>query len=342
MYEGGSKPSSSFLLHSMRPSALSYARRPSGTNNRTTVPHLHRRTSSGSSSGHVPEGARSAPLHSHSSTEDDELYSDFGFSSRDEDDHNEPDHAPSKQDREKFYHNNKATITNAKRKSNRASLPAYFSLLQMGSPSQPRSSPISSSSGNTVTRVSPPTPRLTFAVGGNLPHPSTAPPTPSVHATPRGRRRVPGDSRSSRRSGHSESHSRSPHRRAPAPAAAALLPRAVMASATETRQGNKGSVEQIFDWLSIPPPVRGRPAVRRNSSPPPKMMLSAIALDTHNRTFGDESESGSRARTRGRFRAEDLHGPVGGVPEAPGYGYGRSGLLDREKYAGSRGTTALG
>ncbi|KAF9265566.1 hypothetical protein L218DRAFT_957172 [Marasmius fiardii PR-910] len=52
--------------------------------------------------------------------------------------------------------------------------------------------------------------------------------------------------------------------------------------------------------------TRGRPSARRNSSPPPKFN-----------------------KFRGRLRVDELDGIGGGVM-APGYGNGRSGLLDRE------------
>jgi hypothetical protein len=45
--------------------------------------------------------------------------------------------------------------------------------------------------------------------------------------------------------------------------------------------------------------------------------------------------SRSRPRTRGRMRVEDLDG-IGSSIEAPGYGSGRSGLVNRERIHLSR------
>lgn len=324
LYEGGSK--SANYPYSMRLSALSYARRPSGTNNRSTVPHLNRRTSFGSSSGHVRGIPRSAP--NHSSTEEDEGYSDFGFSSRDDD---LDTHQAEALDREWDDEKPKSTVSKSKRTRNRASLPAYFSLLQMSSPAdEKRSSPMSSSSGNTIVRPSPPTPKLTAA---GLSQSSVI--NGITHATPRGRRRIPGESLSR------QSHSRSPHRSRlrqtlDHPAKTDAVPR--------SRLDSKGSVEQVFDWSNMGLP-RGRTSVRRNSSPPPKMMLSAIALEDHNRALGVTKRAeippaanahAYSTRARGRARAEELDG-VGGSEHAPGYGRGRSGLLARERASSTRG-----
>lgn len=288
MYEGSSKSAS--FLHSMHTSALSYARRPSGTNNRTTIPYLHRRTSSGSSSGHVRGIPRSAPSHS-SAAEEDEYHFDFGF----DNDRNAPENEK----------NLSIITTKEKRSRNRASLPAHFSLLQLsGSPIQPRSSP---SSSGTAVRPSPTTPRLPLP--GVCPYSST-----SLHPTPRGRGRQPGSSRSSRRSDDSISRSRS----------------------RPLKLTRIDGVEPEVDWSKLDM-NRGRPAVRRNSSPPPKMLLSSVALEDHHRlnmTSGPEDRSRERPKTRGRARM-DGQAPM---EEAPGYGNGRSGLLHRQR-ASSRGAT---
>jgi hypothetical protein len=347
IYDGSVKSAS--FLHSIRSSAMSYARRPSGTNNRSTVPLLHRRTSSGSSPGHVGGVPRSAPIQSHASAEEDEAdTSDFGFSSRDDLVHDQNDHQP-ENDCETEKH--KSTLTKAKRKRNRASLPSYFSLLQVGgSSTDHRSSPKSSSSIHTVSRPSPPTPKLTLTAiaGFSIPNSSIAPPlVASIQATPpRGRRREPGTSRGSRRSRNSKSRSRSWSR---------SRSRHVVARPPDVEfeldlepvplvsMDRKNSVEHVVDW---PPMTRGRATLRRNSSPPPKMRLSIVALDDHNRANATlrKSVSGSATdtrKTRGRAQVQDLDG-VGSPVEAPGFGVGRSGLLDRrERATGSRGDAGL-
>lgn len=123
--------------------ALRYARRPSATNNHSTVPAVHRRMSSTSDSS----SAARRPFDDLSDPEDADLFSQKG--------------------------------------SDRAvRLPPCFSLLQT---SQPQSSPVSSSSGRTVARPSPPTPKL---------------PESSLYSTPRGRRRA--RRQSSTDSSHSE------------------------------------------------------------------------------------------------------------------------------------------
>ena len=86
---------------------------------------------------------------------------------------------------------------------------------------------------------------------------------------------------------------------------------------------SRSSVEKIFDW-KISPVTRGRPAVRRNSSPLPKMMVSKA--DFEHATL----ENLVRAGTRGRLTVNELEG-MGISTDAPGFGKGRSGLLSRER-----------
>ncbi|KAF5380806.1 hypothetical protein D9615_004151 [Tricholomella constricta] len=301
-YEGSSK--SANFLDSMKPSALSYARRPSGTNNRSTVPNPnpHSRTNS----AHVP---RSAPLHSHLSTDDDGGYSDIGFSSRDES--------------ESEFHVLKP-VSPSKIKRNRASLPACFSLLQMSNLADGKGiSPVSSSSGNTIARPSPPTPKVPLA---GLTHSSSTIPSVTSVSTPRGRRRVQDHSHASRGDSSSRSQSHSHSRWAPPQFSPGPFKR-------EIRE------ESGVDRLPGPDLSRGRTALPRNSSPPPKMVLSTEALEDHNRALAaaarteDAISSGFR-KARGRAKAEiDVN--------APGYGHGRSGLLDRERALGSRLSRAL-
>lgn len=269
---------SAAFLHPPKSSGLSYARQPSSTNNRSTIPLLHRRTSSTSSSGfrHVPSSAEG----------DADSMSDVPRSFHEE--------KPSEQD----YN---LTLTSKPKKSrNRASLPAYFSLLQVSSP-QRSSPPLSSSSGNTVSlsaRGSPPTPKLASLLAISALR-------PTGEATFRGRRRQPDMSRSSR----SDSRSRSRTRQQ------TLVP------GPRERQDSRSSVEQVFDWTCAPLP-RGRPSVRRNSSPLPKIMSQFEEMP-----FVVSSINETRER-RGRFKREELGGPSS--RDAPGYGNGRSGLRERE------------
>ncbi len=284
--------------------ALSYARLPSGTNNRSTVPHLHKRTASGSPS-HVRGMPRSAPIHT---SADDEGYSDFGFPSRDS---SEPEtNHPPLMDGD--------STARTKRTRNRASLPACFSLLQVSkSANEARSSPVSSSSGHTIVRGSPPTPKLVLSTGvvnapalaSNLIQGDT------VHVTPRGRRRVPGVSRASRRSGESSSPSRSRSRiHYDVPFADMLI------GLTSQPSENRGTSRNTSNWSSDPCAVRGRNTFRRNISP--------------QRKTRPDSELNPKTRARGRLRTEELDG----CSEAPGLGNGRSGLVSRERALGNRPT----
>ncbi|KAG2349530.1 hypothetical protein BDR05DRAFT_955409 [Suillus weaverae] len=269
---GDSFARSAGFLHPCKSSGLSYTRQPSATNNRSTIPLLHRRTSSTSSSGFGQV---------HSSAEDDaDSISDVLFHEK-----------PSERERE----HNKLTITSKYKKSrNRASLPAYFSLLQVSSP-QRSSPPLSTSSGNTINRASPPTPKLAslLAISGIR---------SVTEVTPRGRRREHTTS--------SRSNSRSRARQQ------TLVP------GPRERQDSRSSVEQVFDWTCAPLP-RGRPSVRRNSSPLPKM-ASSIQQFEETPFVNSIDETHER---RGRFKRNELSGPSS--RDAPGYGNGRSGLRER-------------
>ncbi|CAA7271485.1 unnamed protein product [Cyclocybe aegerita] len=323
-------------------SALSYARRPSGTNNHSTVPNpLGRISSTGRG---IP---KSAPIHSHLSQYDDEAFSDISFSS----DGLDLDHdLDEKQDRDYWAVESAKPIptSKAKRTRNRASLPACFSLLKMASPSpaskgNKRSSPVSSA-GNTVSRPSPPTPKVSLDAS-TISHATIVPSLPSVHATPRGRRRETDKSRSSRRSGHS---SPSRERRVHTPNSPSAL------------QFHHPNESEEFDWVAaaeLPMPRRGRTALRRNSSPPPPPMTTTTTVfmgaedpsqvlnavrqvqeggaRTNDRSLSD-SRSRPRTRPRGRTRVEELGGDVS-LMDAPGYGTGRSGLIDRAAHAHAHG-----
>jgi len=299
-------------------SGLSYARRPSGTNNSSTVPHLHRRMCSDSSCRPVRGIPRSVPIYSHSLADDDENYFDVGSLPEDALDTDDSD-LLSEQDWYRMKPKYRGAKT-SKRSRNRASLPACFSLLQMTSSNDNRSSPVLSSSGNTIARPSPPTPKLTLDnTLSQVPFPPT----------PRGRRREAGNSRSRRSVNSPASGSRSSPR----------LVEHSFRSLTDL----KGSTEQLFDRSSVPGfPHRGRATLRRNSSPLPKMYLGledpalafgAALKNAQEVERSESSNSRSRARTRGRARVEDL-GRDAHSTDAPGFGYGRSGLLDRERGSG--------
>ncbi|KAH9019138.1 hypothetical protein EDB85DRAFT_1873334 [Lactarius pseudohatsudake] len=197
------RPSDDTLL---RPyDALSYARRPGGTNTHSTIPLLHRHSSSSTSTGHSANSAEedsdiSGPTSRHHRRRS------YGTPLR-----------PTAPLPGTEIPDAVATITSRKR--NRASLPAYFSLLTLGAPlvkSSVTMSPPRSSADTARSRPSPTIPRLaratidpTHAVAGASP--SSAPLLALDPEEYRGRRRQPGStSRPRPRSpSRSRSHSRS-------------------------------------------------------------------------------------------------------------------------------------
>ncbi|KAJ7777546.1 hypothetical protein DFH07DRAFT_911481 [Mycena maculata] len=220
---------------------LSYARRPSVTNNRSMFGHLHRRTSSVSVC--LPQSAPGDSFSHHSFLGD-----------------NEDEYAESVSAAEDLG-GDTITPSGPRRKRNRASLPAYFSILTT-SPAVP---------------VSPGPATSTALAPAHPSHPGAA---ASPHSSS---------------SGHSNT---------------LTLP---------LRDGeDKGAGRADALFL----PGRGR-TVRRNSSPPAQVLL-----------LGDSERSGSR---RGRARVEELNGPRGA--ERPGYGSGRSGLVERARRGGGEGDT---
>lgn len=296
---------------------MTYARRPSGTNQHANVPILHRRTSSVSTTEHMQGAPRSAPLHSRSngsSTDEEDYSSDIQYTTTDS-----PNLVPAPKGwKRNKDSDSKSTLTKPKRNRNRASLPACFSLLHLNGETRPPISPRS------VARPSPPTPKLPLSslTTTAIRRTSDVPPAAAAAhtlATPRGRRREPGTSRSSRRS--ETSLSRSPSR-----SGSRNLP--------QSRVDSKGSVTQVFDWSSMLV-SRGRTAARRNSSPPSKMVLPVLgdgqcrASEPFATSRTKSGRSDSR-RSRGRARLDELDGN-GSTEAAPGYGYGRSGLIDRER-----------
>ncbi|KAF8623468.1 hypothetical protein AX15_006252 [Amanita polypyramis BW_CC] len=296
---------SSSTGHSVWSAALSYARLPSCTDNRSTVPHVQKRTVSGSPS-HVRGTLHSAPIPYHTRAEEEEGHPDFGFSSRDNSDSVEINHHPS-QDNESTH-----STTKLKRARNRASLPACFSLLQISN--EARSSPVSSSSGHTIARASPPTPKLILSTSTVHPPPlvSSLAQGDSVQVTPRGRRRIP-DNRGLR-----QSDSTSPSR--PRSRTHYNAPHADMLIDLSSHQPeNRGTTRYTSNRTADPGVARGRDVSRRNISPSSKAYLD-VQLNT-------------KAKKRGRLRVDELDAPSS---EAPGYGNGRSGLMGRERVFGTR------
>ncbi|KAI1791646.1 hypothetical protein LXA43DRAFT_1061168 [Ganoderma leucocontextum] len=341
-YADPSKLSPGYAHHA---SSLAYARRPSTTNHRSMIPSLHRRTSSVSALTASTGVSRS--IHHDTSTEDDfsdapsipaassSVYSDRRRG------HKSADLPPPPSDEDERAQEPE-TVTGKKRR-NRASLPAYFSLL-VSTATTPRShkgSPALSMLSRSLQNnsASPPTPRLAhpvvdtttaFAVApsarGSKEHASIA------DAAPRGRsrRRDPdGRSSSSRRS-----PSRSPR------------PRAHAHQSAQAR-ARLDSMEKVADWVAHSPVVAAgvraarHLAKRRNSSPPPLPKFEKLDLRDSGVGLEDDDEEKAEAinesSKRGRRRADELdEEPAGVQRKAPGYGGGRSGLLDRE-----RGRTAV-
>jgi hypothetical protein len=182
---------------------LSYARRPSSTNTHSTIPLLHRHSSSNSSAGH-----------SATSTEEDSDISGPTSSSRH---HRRRSYGTPLRPSAPLPTSDAPDSTITSRKRNRASLPAYFSLLTLGAPHAKSSltmSPPRSSADTARARPSPTDPRLsratvdsTHAVAGHSP--SSAPLLARDPEEYRGRRREPGSRPRPRSPSRSRSRSRS-------------------------------------------------------------------------------------------------------------------------------------
>ncbi|KAJ7632830.1 hypothetical protein FB45DRAFT_913638 [Roridomyces roridus] len=214
--------------------ALFYARRPSGTNNASIFPHL--RTSSASSVC-LPQ---SAPSSDHFLSNDDEDYASD---------------VPLEKPVQHTMAPSAASTTKSRRKRNRASLPAYFSILTTSNTTAAaRMSPVSVSSTNTFSRHSPPTPKLASAYA------HTAPPSAiNSHFTPRGRR-----------------NDASPH-----------LLRSASRSCSPSPDCRRDSDEKVADWSSAMARERGR-AVRRNSSSSADVSPSGSRAPTRGRARVNE------------------------------------------------------
>ena len=183
-------PSEDALLRSH--DALSYARRPSSTNTHSTIPLLHRHSSSSTT--------QSSTGHSTNSAEED---SDISGPTCSSSHHHRrrsygmPLRPPATAAPSVTSDLPEATVTSRKR--NRASLPAYFSLLTLGAP-HPKSSPTMSPPRSSVetararpsptsARISRPTIDSTHAIAGASP--SSVPLLTLNPEEYRGRRREP-------------------------------------------------------------------------------------------------------------------------------------------------------
>ena len=318
-------------------SGLNYARRPSSTNWHSTIPRprlVRASDSSASSPVRASVGApRSAPSLALSPTPpssgaDDEL----------SDGTNEKEYTlrvnPSSSARKST---SPVTKTSASKRRNRASLPAYFSLLALtsSSPGKQSSQRAPSTAGVSASRnVSSLSPHMRTA-------PSTSAITPTtVHANQsepsssafeeaslrgraeRGRSRHRGPDSSTSPRARNDSRNRSPPRlrtvispsRSSATAVASVSPHT---SKRRHRSRRIESHEKVSDWVStsIDPEPRLRSKSRRYSNE------------------SDESEDrnwrlSANGERRGRRKTNELD-PA--PANAPGFGNGRSGLRDRER-----------
>ena len=293
-------------------SGLFYARRPSTTNHRSTVPMLHRHTSAASSSASSFGMSRGLPSPFYASTEDDTSSLCISELSLHEDD------------------------ASARRKAKRTSLPAYFSLLQgssvgsssgAGVTSSLRRSPSAVQAISRSLHASPTTPKVSHATviltNAEAHIQSTTATSPTTRGRGRRRERVPdARSASSRRS-----TARSPPRHLSAAQRARL-----------------DSVEKVAEWVSSSPVVTL--AGRRNSSPQRKPKYEFVEAltrglrgcavasssdddDDDDQEKADFSREEMERTIRGRRRMDELDEPLSSG--APGYGNGRSGLRARER-----------
>ncbi|KAK7037970.1 hypothetical protein R3P38DRAFT_2903679 [Favolaschia claudopus] len=191
------------------------------------------------------------------------------------------------------------------RKRSRASLPTYFSMLQIASssskvPPSSKDRPMSPSSSITLTRRSPPTPKLTVVAG-------LAAAVAQSH-TPRGRRRI-------------SPTPRIPHHLQPSPSR----------SRSPSPGRRRTADEKVADWSSAlalgNSRARGRASVRRSCDESDFSMIEHEPMSSRDPSTG--TGAGSRSRTRGRARVDELEGPAD--TSHPGFGFGRSGLVGRAR-----------
>jgi hypothetical protein len=129
----------------------------------------------------------------------------------------------------------------------------------------------------------------------------------------------------------------------------AHTPRGRRVSARGAQDGNgsrspsparrRDSDEKVADWSYALARERGRASVRRNSSPPVKMLSASLREISRSIAGRSPSQDGGR-RARTRARVEEIEGL--GSSAHPGFGFGRSGLMGRarrgvgEEWAGLR------
>ena len=311
------------------PSALMYARRPSTTNHRSTVPTLHRHTSAASSSvssAGLSHGM-SSPFYAY--TEDDTsslCISELSL-------HEEADTA------------------SARRKAKRTSLPAYFSLLQGSSVSSvPAASPSTTSSHarrpgvpsalQAISRslqASPTTPKVSHATV-TISNAETQAHIPSLAAsTSTARQPEPQRGRGRHRERDADIRSASSRR------STARSPPRQQRQLSAAQRARLDSVEKVAEWVSASPVLAAPHGhTRRNSSPQRKPRfdfvealtrgLKGCAVDSEDDDADERRvvEREQYERTlRGRRRVEELDEAQ--MQDAPGLGSGRSGLMARER-----------
>ena len=322
-------------------SGLNYARRPSSTNWHSTIPrpHLTRTSDSGASSPvrssvGVPQSAPSLalPPTPPSSGADDEL-SD-GTNYKDSTLRATKTTSP-------------VTKTSTFKKRNRTSLPAYFSLLALtsSSPGKHSSQRLQSTARVSMSRSIPKSSQVKTA-------PSTTAITPTtVHANQsdsssspfeaslrgraeRGRSRHRGPGSSTSPGARNDSRNRSPPRlrtvvspsKSSATAVVSISP--CLPTPRRRHRGQRiDSYEKVSDWVStsVDPESRLRSRSRRYSNESDES--DDRDWRSRNAAICNNGPDGER---RGRRRTNELDHPLIGV-NGPGFGNGRSGLMDRER-----------
>lgn len=327
-------------------SGLNYARRPSSTNWRSTIsrPNLVRASDSGASSPvrssvDVPRSVPSVALSPTppSSGADDELSdgaNDKGSTLR-----AKPSSPTTKS-------TSAVTKTSASKKRNRASLPAYFSLLALtsSSPGKQSSQRVPSAAGVNTSRNISKSSHMKTA-------PSTSAITPTtVHANQsessssafeeealrgraeRGRSRHRGPGSSTSPGARNDSRNRSPPRlctevspsRSSTTAAVSVSPR--LPTSRRRHRGQRiESHQKVSDWVStsIDPESRLRSRSRRYSN-------DSDESEDRSWRIGDTCNRGADGERRGRRRTNELDAPPL-YADGPAFGGGRSGLRDRER-----------
>lgn len=338
---GSSKSAGSFghfPQHLQPPAGLNYTRRPSATNTRSTIPSLHQRASSTSSTSPAALGLPSCPIDDESS----DTPSTTSSRPRNRHAHPRPSPSGSSTSHRGREDTDQSDTISPKSKQNRASLPAYFSLLTLSTSAQ-KAQRAPSSLDTTVSlslKSSPTTPvvsgssrtsRASFAAEG----------TPRVRASRR--HDAPLGLRSSSRSASPSSESLQDLVDTIARAKAEYRHSSHASISVQTR-ARLDSLEKVFEWVSGSPvvtvsaetddsmPTRGRPMMRRNSSPTQKPDVRGLFADA-DVGVGQSLQHEEESERRGRRLPGELDEEPRGLDQdvAPGYGNGRSGLRAREE-----------